>query len=150
MQMEIAYRPAIADDITGKPPLVAKNLLQQILAAGTRLAINRIVSGHNRLSVRFDNTILKRSQISLVKIPFAYLCVKLMPQILRAAVNRKMLRCCYKLEVLRVVALNSLDELYAKSAGQVGVFAISLMASAPTGIAENVNVRRSEAGDPKN
>src|SRR4051794_29336461 len=44
--------------------------------------------------------------------------------------------------VLRIVALEAADKSRAQPAGEEGVLAISLMPSAPTGIAEDVDVGR--------
>ena len=44
------------------------------------------------------------------------------------------------LQILRVVALQALDELDGHAAGQVGIFAVGLHAAAPARIAEQVDV----------
>jgi hypothetical protein len=52
------------------------------------------------------------------------------------------------LEVMGVVALESLDKSNPQRGGEVGVFTISFLTSAPARVTENVDVRRpnSEAG----
>ncbi len=63
---------------------------------------------------------------------------------LRPAVDGIMLGRGDGLEEIRIVPLQALDERDAQAAGEVGVFAVGLLAAAPARIAENVDVGRPE------
>src|SRR5712691_12228911 len=65
-----------------------------------------------------------------------------MTQNFGAAVNGKVFRCGDSLQVIRVVAWQSGNESHADAAGEVGIFAISFLATSPARITKNIDVGR--------
>src|SRR5436189_2638224 len=63
---------------------------------------------------------------------------------LGAAMHGIMLGAGHGEHILRIVSLNALDVLDTNFAGQIGVFAERLLATAPARVAENVDVRGPE------
>src|SRR4051812_40194397 len=58
--------------------------------------------------------------------------------------NREMLGSRNRLQIMLVVALDTLDEPGREHAGEVGILAQRLLAPTPARIAENIDVRRPE------
>src|SRR5690349_1826926 len=71
-----------------------------------------------------------------------------MPSGFRAAVYGEVLRSRNGLEVVRVVALQAGDEGHAETRREKGILAISLLASTPPRVAEDIDVGRPNGEAP--
>src|SRR6478736_9284286 len=60
----------------------------------------------------------------------------------RTAMHRVMFGARHREHVIRVVTLDTLHKLDSDLAREIGIFPVSLLATAPARIAENVDVRR--------
>jgi len=83
----------------------------------------------------------KSGKIGVLQIVERCTHVNVVPRGFRATVNSEMLRSGEGLEVMRIVTLQTRDERKAHARGKEGIFAVSLLAAAPSGIAEDVDVR---------
>jgi len=83
-------------------------------------------------------------EIGLAEIPFVGAGVEEMPFGFGAAMDGEVFDSGDGLEVLRVVPLKTFDELHGEAAGEIGVFAIGLLAAAPAGIAKDIDIGRPE------
>jgi len=138
----VVDRPAVGGDVALEAPFVAQDLLQQRGAGAARLAVDAVVRAHHRRCLAFFHARLERGQVSLPQIPLAHDRVKVMPVALGSAVRRKVLRRGNRLEDLRIIALQSLDERHPHGRGQVGILAVGLLPATPARIAEDIDVGR--------
>ena len=92
----------------------------------------------------FAHRHLELRQIGLIQIALRRRGIETVTIRFRAAVDREMFRARHRQHVIRVVALQSLDERHAKRAAQERVFAVGFLAAAPARVAEDVDVRRPE------
>ena len=140
--VQVVDAAAIADDVPVEAPLLAENLLQQRRARAARLAVGAVVGAHDRLDAGLAHGRLERVQVRLPQVALRDDGVELVPQRLGPGVHRVVLGARGHLEVLRVVALEALDERHAHPGRQVRVLAVGLLAPAPARVAEDVDVRR--------
>ena len=136
---------AIGHHVTIKAPFLAQNVLQQARAGRCRFAIDAVVSAHNRLHMRITHQRMKCGQIGLVQITLAGMHIKVMPTGFRPAMHRVVLGGGDHFEILGIITLHGFDELDAHAAGQIGIFAIGFLTTAPTWIAEDVDIWRPES-----
>ncbi len=135
-------RPAVRNDVPLEAPLLAKEVLQEQRAGAAGLAVDAVVSPHDRPDLPLADRRLEVRKIRLVEIAIAGGGVEGVPRRLRAAVDREMLGAGHRLGVLRVVALEAADEGHGHPRSEEGVFAVGLLAAAPARVAEDVDVRR--------
>ena len=125
------------------PPL-AQNIRKKLFASAAGLSVRAVICTHDGFDITLGDTRLKRRKIGLVKILLGNHCIEGVTKVFGTAVNCKVLSTGCRLQILRVMPLNSFDETHTETAAQIRVFAVSLMTAAPTGITENVHVRRPE------
>ena len=140
--MKITDGPAIRNKVPLKAPLTPKDALK-LVAAAAGLPIHPVVGSHDGLHPCVLHQHLKGRKVGLVKIFFCRPSVKLMAQSLRSGVNREMLRAGGGLHIF-TVSLKTFYKSGSQFSGEVRVLSVGLMTPAPSGITENVDIRRPE------
>ncbi len=142
--VDVADGPAIGDDVTIEAPLPPQDFLQQSRAGAGRLAIDAVIGPHDRDRLSLPYASLKGGQIRIVQVPLADPGVEVVAVVFRPAVDGVMFGRGHQLEVVRIVPLEPFDKGHPHAGGQIGVLAVSLLATPPAGIAEDVDIRRPE------
>src|SRR5262249_17503394 len=145
--VNVGYRAAVRNDITGKLPIVAEYLPLQRIACAARLTFVAIVGAHHRIRAALPNASFKRREVSVVEVALIGYRIKAMALGLRSAVNGIVLWRCYNFEVFRIPSLKPFDELHSHARRQIRIFAVGFLAAAPTRITKDVDVRAPE-GQP--
>ena len=70
--------------------------------------------------------------------------IKLVTDGFRTAVYCKMLRTCRRLQMLRILSLKTSDISTSEFTGQIRILSVCLMTSAPSRIAEDIDIRSPE------
>jgi len=83
----------------------------------------------------------ERRQVSACKILWRNLCTEAVPQWFRAAVGVEMFGRGHHFQIFRIIPLQSGHEGHTKLRGEEWVFAVSLLATAPAWIADDIEVR---------
>jgi hypothetical protein len=107
------------------------------------LAVDPVVRAHERVRAAFADTHLEVRQIGLAEIALAHDGVERVSLRLGPAVNGEVLHRRDGLEVLRVVALKTTDELHRELAREERVLAVRL-GRVPSGDRGEIDVRRPE------
>ena len=139
--MKILNRPAVRSIISAESPFPPQDLLDQRFAAATWLAVHTVIRTHDALDAPLLHAFLKRVKVCFPQIFWRHNGVEFMPELLRSAVNRKMLCACRRLQVFSV-ALNAPDKTHAKTPGQIRIFPIGFLSTTPATITENIDIRR--------
>src|SRR6266566_1764889 len=140
----IANRIAIRDYVSLEMPGTTKCVLQKELICAGRLTIDRVVGAHHGIGMAFNNRCAKCRRVRVQLVVLADVNVGEMTRRLRPAVNSEMLRRRDNSKIVRIVSLHSGDERYSQAPAQERIFSIRLLAAAPAGIAEDIDVGRPE------
>src|ERR1035441_8791547 len=141
---DIADRAAIGDHVSRKAPLLAQNIAEQSRAGAGRLAVHLVIGAHHRVRPALANRRLEMRQVALRQVRILHLGVEAVARRFGSGVHREVLGGGHHFQILRVVALQSLDEVDRQAPRQVRVFAVGLHASAPARVAHQVDVGRPE------
>ena len=125
-----------------KAPLAAEPALQ-VLGGAAGLAVGAVVRAHDGLHLGFLHQGLEGGQIGFLHVLFGGHGVKLVAEGFRPGMDGEMLGAGGGFEAVPV-PLQALGVGYAHPGGQVRVLPEGLLAAAPAGIAENVDVRAPE------
>jgi hypothetical protein len=125
-------------------PLAAKNVLEQHVAAARCLSVNPVVGAHQGVRTTVPYSHLEMRQIALAQIALAHHCIELVPRRLRPAMHGEVFHRCDGLEILRVIALKTVNELHRQCSGEKRILSVSLLPPSPSRIAEQVDVGRPE------
>ena len=139
-RMEVLDGPAVADHMALKSPFSPQNLLQQQRIAAARNAVDAVVGSHDSLHMTLLNAGLEGGKIGFIQVLLSHHRIEAVSDALRAAVYRNMLGAGSSLQEILVMALNALDEAHSHPGGQIGILPEGLMASAPSGIPENIHI----------
>ncbi len=142
--VDVHHRAAVRYHVAFESPFAAKLVLQQKLVGAGWLAVDAVVSAHHGVGLGLGHCGAKGGQIGIHFVVLAHSHVGHVPCGFRPAVYGKVLGGRDDAVVVRIVALHAGDEGNAHPRGQERVFAISLLAAAPTRIAEDVDVGRPE------
>ena len=137
--VEVPDCPAVGHHMALEPPLLPKNILQQLGASIAGSAVDGVVGTHDGLHVRFLNRRFKGRQVGVLHIPPGNIHIEAVAQRLGAGMNRKMLGAGGGFQILPL-ALQTTDVRLAQNRSQVGVFAVGLVAPAPAGVTENIDI----------
>ena len=140
LPVDVADGPAVRDHIPLKSEYPVEDVLEQGLAAAGGLPVDPVVGPHHRGGIGVVDAVPERPQIRLEQVFLPHLGIEAVAQALRPAVDGVVLQGGVHLPVHRVVPLQALDEGRAHPAGEVGVFPVSLVAPAPPGVPEEVDV----------
>ena len=151
---EVADGSAVAGDESFESPLIAQDTVQIACLCTAGLAVDALIGTHNLLHVAFLYQRLEGWHIGLPQVALGQvLHIKLVAVPLRTAMHGIVLGAGIKLRILRllsvdecrsavvVVALQSAYHGQTHACGEVGVFAVGLLATSPTWITEDVDVR---------
>ena len=128
----------VADHGAIEAPLAAQNISQQPLVDRAGHAVDCVVSGHERLGFAFDNAGFEMRQPVFHEQPFGRIGREAVTALF-LVVDGKVLERRGHLQILGVVALQSLHIGHADAAGQIRVFAKAFLNAAPARIAADVD-----------
>ena len=134
--------PAIGHHVTLETPVTAQQVAEQEPAGTGRFTIDAVVRSHHRIYLALLYQGLERWQVGVVQVALAGAGIEVMTVGLGPAMHGKVLGGGIQLAVDRVVPLQTAHEGDAHAAGKVGVFAVSLLATPPARVAEDVDVGR--------
>ena len=137
--VEIPDGPAVGNHMTLEAPFVPQIFLKQLRAAAAGIAVDCVVGAHDGLHIGFLHRRFKGGQVGFLHVLFAGVDIEVVPLRLGAGVDRKMLGAGGGFQVFPV-SLQAPDIGLAQLGGQGGVLAIGLMAPAPAGVTENIDV----------
>ena len=112
--------------------------------AAAWLSVCSVVGTHDGFHISLCDQSLKSRQICLPHILHGHLSVELVTDRFRAAVHSIVFgagRCFHHFPV----TLYALHEFHTESGGQIRVLTVSLMASSPAGVTENIHIGRPES-----
>ena len=142
--VEVADGAAVGHHDAAEAPLVTQDLLQEPVAGAARLALIALVGAHHLLHIGLLHDGAEGREVGLPEVAHRHGSVEAVAVRLRAAVHGVVLRTGVQLEIFAVVALHALHGLDAHHGVQVRVLARRLLAAAPAGIAEDVDIRTPE------
>ena len=144
MLMEIAYCPAIGHKVSVKAPLV--QLGHKKTARAGSLAVYTVICAHYALNVSFSDECFKCRKIGFFNILFGNFGIKLVTHCFGTAVYSIMLSTSGSFHCFSFT-LQAIYKGFSVFGGQIRIFAVSLMSSAPSRITENIDIGRPE-GQP--
>ena len=119
-------------------PVISQFFLQS-RASTAGFSICAVICSHNCLYISLLYQAFKCRQISFLHIFCRCLCIKLMSDRFRSGMHCKMLCTCRSFHSFSIT-LKSFYKSYSKLFGQIRIFPVSFMASAPSGITENIYI----------
>ena len=122
---------------------VSPELFLQCRASAAWFSVCTVICSHNCLYISLLYQAFKCRQISFLHIFCRCLCIKFMADCLRSGMYCKMFGTCRSFHCFSIT-LKSFYKSYSKLFGQIRIFPVSFMASAPSGITENIYVGRPE------
>ena len=144
--MEVPDGPAVGGEVALEAPLAPQELHHQRLTAAAGLAVGAVVCAHDGLHLRVLHQGLEGGEVGFLHVLGGSHGVELMPEALRAGMHGEVLGAGGGLHGFPV-ALQAPDVGLAQLRGEEGILAVGLVAAAPAGIAEDVDVGRPE-GQP--
>ena len=139
---EVIDRAAIRCDKSLEAPVAPQNCSDQHLVCARRILVDGVVRAHDRVRLGLDDRGAESRQVCVPEIMRSGIDVRRVASRLRTAVDGVMLWRSDRLEVSRVITLQTLHKRYAEARRQEGIFTVRLLATAPARIAEDVDVRR--------
>ena len=140
--VDVRRCPAVRNDIALEAPGLAQVILHQHRTGAARHAVDGIVHAHHRLNLAFGRGHAERREIGILEVIGAGVDVLAVPVVFGSAVHGKVFRRRDDLVIFGVVALEARDVGDAQPPGQIRVFAVSFLATAPARVAEDVDVGR--------
>ena len=140
--VEVPDGPAVGDVVALEAPSAPEGLPHEHVAGAAGFAVGAVVGAHDCFHAGIDKCFECR-EICLIQVLFGGDGVEDVPEILGTAVDGEVLCACGGFHD-RSVALKALHECGAHPCGEVRVLSQCLVASAPSGIAEDVDVRGPE------
>ena len=138
--MEVPDRPAVRDEVALEAPLAAQ-LAHQRAARAAGLAVRAVVGAHHGLDLRLLHERAEGGQIGLLHVLRRSDGVEAVTQGLGSAVDGEVLGAGRRFERF-ALSLQAAHEGAAEPGGQIRVLPVGLVAAAPAGIAENIDVGR--------
>ena len=140
--VEIADSTTVTDYKVLESPFIAEDLLEQTGGSAAGIIVETLVSTHHLTDVGILNECLKGRHIGLPEIANRYIGeVGGVTCVLRTAVNGIMLGTGPELSILGILrSLQTAYHLSTHDGGQIGILAVGLLTTPPTGIAEDVDV----------
>ena len=133
---------AIGHDIAGKAPCIAQIILQQHRTPAGGLAIDPVIGAHDRPGLALDDGGAEGGQVAVLQVALGCEDIVGVAAWFRPAMDGEMLGCGDDVGQIGIVALHPLNEGHADPGRQERVFSIGLLAAAPSGIAEEIDVGR--------
>jgi hypothetical protein len=147
---DVANRSTISCDIViflGEVPVFPQDVLEQVLVRARRYAEHTVVSAHDATDMSFLDASLERCKVVVGEILLCGIVV------VAVAASLEIIDCVVlagrdDLLVAEIVALHSWDEVPDVVLDVVNIFTGSLLAPAPTRIAEVVHLKQLSAWCP--
>ena len=139
--VEITDRAAVGYDIAVKTVCIPQNLTEQTMVRAARFAVHAVVRAHNSRRMCRRDDIGKRRQVCSEQIRVGYVDIENVTQLFRSAVYGVMLQGRVRLAIFSV-ALQTADKGVPHMRGQIRILTIGFVTSAPTRIAENIDIGR--------
>src|SRR5882724_11110285 len=117
---------AVRYDMTFESPLVAEYILEQVSISAAGFPISTVIRAHDRLHFCINER-MKGRKVSVPEILLRNFRIEFMTQPFRAAVHGIMFGAGRDLQVLRIVALQTLHEGDAHLRGEIGILSIGLL-----------------------
>src|SRR5690606_37456869 len=105
-RVQVTHRTAVAYYVSFETPLIAENIRKQCVAGTAGFTVGAIIGTHDRLHAGI-NKLLEGGKVCFVKIFRGADRVKLMPQKFGSAVHGVVLFTCSRLQVHRMIALQT-------------------------------------------
>ena len=137
---KVGHGPAVGGYIALELPLVAQDVHQQGVVAAARLSVHTVVGTHHAMHTGLAHKVAEGGQIGVPQVVERRTRIEGMTHTLGTAVHGKMLGTGHGLQVMRVVALQTVHHGHAHLACQVGVLTVGLLSASPTRVAEDVDV----------
>ena len=125
-----------------KAPFTAKDMLK-LFTAAAGFSVCPVISTHDGFHICILYQHFKSRKIRFVEIFFRWLCIKLMTQSLRTGMNGKMLRTGSRFPVF-AISLKTFYKSRSQLSGKIRILSVGLMSSSPSGITEDIHIRRPE------
>ena len=140
---EVVHSPAVCHDKSVEAPLLAEDLDQKLVASAARLAFVCIIRAHDLLYISSFHETFECIEVCLVEVtPRYFLDIEHMAFIFRTAMDREMLQTRMELVILLVrIALEAVHYGTSHHCGQIWILSICLLATSPTRVTEDVDVR---------
>src|ERR1043165_2320711 len=132
----------IGNYIAVEAPLATQHVAEQMCIGARRLAVYAVVSAHHGGSPSFHDSGPESRPVSLTHIAFACRRVKTMALGLWSRMNRVVLGSVNNFQILRIVTLESFNECYSETAGEIWIFSVSLLPASPARVAKDIDVWR--------
>ena len=138
---------AVGDHKTIKTPFIPQNFLEQGGAGAAGFTVGAIIGAHDGIGLAFGDAGFEGRQVGHAQIALGNNGVENVALSFWSAVHGKMFGGGNGLQVSRVIALQSTDELHAQAGCQVGVFSIGFLTTPPAWVAKDIDIGRPE-GQP--
>ena len=143
VKMKIRDGPAVRNHMPLESPGSTKDSLKERPAAAGRLPVHPVIAAHDSLHVRLLHQAAECRKIGFRHILRIRFGIKAVADCLRSGMHRKMLRACRGLKVF-AISLKPPDKSDPQRSSQVGILTVGFLPSPPSGIAEDVDIRRPE------
>ncbi len=140
IEINIADGAAVRNHVALKAPLLAQDVVQQARVGAGGQPVHAVVGAHYALRAALSNRGFEMRQVGLEQVALADARVEGVAQGFGPAVHRVMFGGGDGLQILRIVALQAVDEVHGHLARQVGILAVGFHAASPPRIAEQVDV----------
>ncbi len=145
MGVEIENGPAVGHHVSLETPLLSQYLSQEGRAGAAGFSVGAVVGAHHGLRTALHDAVAEGGKVGFPKVLHAHARVEMVTKGFRTAVRREMLRRGGQLEVLRVVALETLDEGHSHTAREVRILPVGFLAPAPARVTKDVDVGAPES-----
>ena len=137
--MEVADRPAIRNEVSLKTPFFSQHLHQSRTCTAW-LSVCAVISSHYGFNTGFTHQRPERRQISLCHVFRRSDSIEFMSECFRSAVDCEVLSAGRGLQCL-TASLQASYKSLTHAGSQIRVLSVSLMTTAPSRVAEDVDVR---------
>ena len=140
--MEILDCPAVGRNMPLEIPLSAQNVHKKGFAAAARFTVCAVVGPHDCFHPGFLYKCTKGRKVRFPQILLGNFGIKIVPLIFRARMDCEMLGAGSGAQIVRVIALHTFHKAYAQARGQIRIFTIGFVPSAPARVTEYIYIRR--------
>ena len=142
---EVRNSPAVAGDQSLESPFVTQDLLQVACIAAARLTVDALIGTHHLLDVTLLHQSFEGWEIGFPEVAFGQLFhIERVAVPFRSAVHRIVLGTCQRLQVFLSLTLQTAYHGQSHLRSQERVFAVGLLTTSPSWVAEDVDVGRIE------
>ena len=141
---KVAYGTAIRDHDVAVAPLFPQNMNEQFFAAATRFSLVAVIGAHDLFYSCFLHQFFEGGQVSLPQVSRSDVFgIERMAIPFGPAMHGKMLGAGVQFVIVcSCIALQTENDSYTHTSGEVRVFSVGLLTASPAGIAKNIDVGR--------